>query len=305
MEKLEAELALLRSRAAALNSRHSAAEAAYDDAKVKLQRHHLEADLNGDDKSRAKFEAAVAANAVTREGYADAFAEVQTKIADAEQKLAAERAAAERKSASEQLARDLDVVERALPDYLAVGKRFADALETLHFHHESGAMARFIGNTATQVEVAAGFALVELRGMVDAIHNGVVSIPAAMPVSASVPMPEPSPPTQTVFMLKSVKYRDHDGRSRFIGQFEDADMPVATAQRALRLRVAVPVTDPRRAQLRGSRGGDFDPRARDVVDLDAVEEHKAVLIDPVLRAANFTALPTAEPRTILIDVPRS
>ncbi|WP_176946136.1 hypothetical protein [Bradyrhizobium sp. Rc2d] len=304
MEKLEAELALLRTRAAALNSRHSAAEAAYDDAKVKLQRHHLEADLNGDDKSRAKFEAAVAAYAVTRDGYADALAEVQAKIADAEQKLAAERAAAERKSASEQLARDLDVVERALPDYLAAGKRFADALEKLHFHHESGAMALFIGNTATQVEVAAGFALVELRGMVRAIQDGVAPIPAAKPISASVPVSEP--PTQTVFMMKSAKYRDRDGRSRFAGQFEDADMPVTTAQRALRLGVAVPVTDPKRARLRGSRGGDFDPRAPDVVDLDAVEEHKHVPhIDPVLRAANFTPLPTAEPRTILIDVPRS
>lgn len=306
MEKLEAELTLLRTRAAALNSRHSAAEAAYDEAKANLQRHHLEANLDADDKARAKLEAVLAACAVTRDGYADALAEVQTKISGTEQKLAAERSAVERKAASEKLARDLDAVERELPDYLAAGKRFTNTLEKLHFHHESSAMARFIGNTATQVEVAAGFALVELRGMVNAIQDGVAPIPAARPVSASVPMPEPSPPTQTVFMMKSAKYHDHDGRSRFAGQWEDATMPVATAQRALRLRVAVPVTDPRRAQLRGSRGGDYDPKAPDVVDLDAVEEHKIVPhTNPVLREANFTPLPTAEPRTILIDVPRS
>ncbi|WP_027574417.1 hypothetical protein [Bradyrhizobium sp. WSM1743] len=185
------------------------------------------------------METALAACTVSRDGYADALAEVQTKIADAEQKLAAERSTLERKMASEKLARDLDAVERALPDYLAAGKRFADALETLHFHHESGAMARFVGNTATQVEVAAGFALVELRGMVDAIRDGVTPIPAAKPVSASVSVPEPAAPTMSVFMLKSAKYRDHDGRSRFAGQFEDAIMPVATAQRALRLRVAI------------------------------------------------------------------
>lgn len=75
--------------------------------------------------------------------------------------------------------------------------------------------------------------------MVDAIHNGIAPIPAAKPVSASVPAPEPLSPTQTVFMIKSAKYRDHDGHSRCVGQFEDADMPVATAQRALRLRAAV------------------------------------------------------------------
>lgn len=165
-------------------------------------------------------------------------------------------------------------------------------------------MARFVGNAATQVEVAAGFALVELRGMVDAVRDGVAPIPAAKPTS--VPLSEQSPPTQMVFMMKSANFRDHDSRSRFAGQFEDATMPVATAQRALRLGVAVPLTDPKRAQLRGARGGDFDPKARDVVDLDAVEEHKAVPHnDPVLRAANFTPLPTAGPRTILIDVPRS
>lgn len=110
MEKLEAELASLRARAETLNSRHAAADAESFDAKSKLQRHHLEADLNADDKARTKLEAAVAACAMTRDGYADALAEVQTKIADAEQKLAAERSAVERKVASEKLARDLDAI---------------------------------------------------------------------------------------------------------------------------------------------------------------------------------------------------
>ncbi|WP_456770084.1 hypothetical protein [Bradyrhizobium sp. USDA 4448] len=305
-EQIEAELPALRGRAETLRGRHVAAEAALADAKAMLQRHHLEADLNADGKARTKLETAVATCATTRDGYADALAEVHKQIADAEQKLAAERSTVERKAASEKLARDLDAIERALPDYLAAAKRFTDALEKLHFHHESRAMVLFIGNTATQVEVAAGFALIELRGLVDTIRDGVAPIPAAKPVSASVPVPDPSPPTQTVFMMKSAKYRDHDGRSRFAGQFEDVLMPVATAQRALRLGVAVSLTDPKRAQLRGSRNGDFDPRAPDVVDLDAVEEHKAVPhIDPVLRAANFTPLPTPKPRTILIDVPRS
>lgn len=87
-------------------------------------------------------------------------------------------------------------------------------------------------------------------------------------------------------------------------------MPVATAQRALDKRIAVPLTDPKRAQLRGARGGDFDPRASDVVDLDAVEEPEGVPhIDPVLREAGFagfTAIDrSAEARTIEIEVPRT
>ncbi|WP_461322305.1 hypothetical protein [Bradyrhizobium diazoefficiens] len=304
MEKLEAELGSLRARAETLNSRHSAAEAAHDDAKAKLQRHHLDADLDADDKARVKLETAVAACAVTRDGYANALVEVQAKITDAEQKLAAERATAERKAASEKLARDLDAIEQALPDYLAAGKRFADTLEELHFHHESGAMARFIGNCATQVEVAAGFALVELRGMVDAIHDGVAPIPAAKPVSASVSAPEPSP-TRTVFMLKSSHYRDHDGRKRFAGQWEDATMPVTTAQRALRMGVAVLVTDPKRARLRGTRGGDFNPNASDVVNLDKIDEDiSSSGIADVPRVGNFQVIDRGAARTGTISVTR-
>lgn len=82
MDKLEAELASLRARAETLNSRHAAADAEFLDAKSKLQRHHLEADLNTGDKARTKLEAAVAACALIRDGYADALAEVHNKIAD-------------------------------------------------------------------------------------------------------------------------------------------------------------------------------------------------------------------------------
>src|SRR5437899_1069848 len=90
-EQLEAELAALRARAETLNSRHAAAEVAFSDAKAKLQRHHLEAGLDTDDRTRARLEAAVAACTLTRDGYADALAEVQTKIADVLRKVAAER----------------------------------------------------------------------------------------------------------------------------------------------------------------------------------------------------------------------
>ncbi|WP_338695181.1 hypothetical protein V5279_03670 [Bradyrhizobium sp. 26S5] len=94
-------------RAETLNSSHAAADAEFFDAKSKLQRHHLEADLDVDDKARAKLEAAVATCSLTRDGYADALAEVQTKIALSEQTLAAERPAVERKAASRRKCRRL------------------------------------------------------------------------------------------------------------------------------------------------------------------------------------------------------
>jgi hypothetical protein len=107
-----------------------------------------------------------------------------------------------------------------------------------------------------------------------------------------------------------VKFRDHTGIVRLARQYDDAEMPVPTAQRALRLRVAVPVTDPRRRNLKGARGGDpVDPRAIDIVDLDAVDEAKVPDIgtenNPVVAAASFRVIDrSGEARTLKIEVPR-
>jgi hypothetical protein len=308
METLETELAALRARAETLSSRHAAADAAFLESKSKLQRYHLEADLDADDKARAKMEAAVAACAVTRDGYSDALDEVQAKITDTEQKIAVERALVQRKAAGNELAGKLDEVERTLPDYLEAARRLAGALEAIHFHYESNEVARFVGNTTAQVEVAAGFALAELRAMANSIRDGSAPIPAPKPAPEPVAVIEPPPPTMTVFMLRSANYRDHDGRKRFAGQYEDAMMPVPTAQRALRHGVAVSVADPRRAQLRGARGGDFNPLAPDVADLDAMKEPEGapyVGSDPALVEAHFTEIDrSGEARTIQIAVPR-
>jgi hypothetical protein len=167
-------------RGETLSARHAAAEAAFSDAKANLQRHHLEADLDADDKAHAKLEATLAACALTRDGYTDALAEVQTTITNAEQKLAAERAAVERKAASEKLARDLDAVERVLPEYHDASRRFVAALEELHHHFEATQMATFVGNITAQVEVAASFTLAELRAPVTGIADGICSCRIAM-----------------------------------------------------------------------------------------------------------------------------
>jgi hypothetical protein len=177
-----------------------------------------------------------------------------------------------------------------MPTYLAQSRILADVLSEIgQWRFESGQMAGFVENTIGQIEVAANVTLAELKAMPDAIRRGRQAIPRE-PVPTPVAVTEPTPKTQTVFMLRSAKYHDHDGRKRFAGQWEDAAMPVATAQRALDKGIAVAVTDPRRARLRGARGGDFNPLAPDVVDLDAVEEPKGtphIESDPVLRQAGF------------------
>lgn len=275
-EQLEADLASLRARAETLRSRHTAAEAAFADADAKLQRHLLEGDIDADDRVRAKLEAALASSVLTRDNFAKALAAQQAKITDAEGQLAAERAAAERKAASEALARNLDAVEKALPVYLDAARGLAVSLEAVHFHYEATELSRFIGNCASQAEIAAAFSLQELRGMVNGIANGSVPAPPKPQTAAPIATPEPAPPTQVVFMIKSARFRDHENRKTFAGQYTDAIMPVTVAEKAKRLGVAVPVTDARRATSLGSRGGDYRSDAVDVVDIDEAVEHSGV-----------------------------
>jgi hypothetical protein len=187
MEKLETELAALRARAETLSSRHAAADAAFLEAKSKLQRHHLEADFDADDKPRVKLEAAVAACAVTRDGLADALAEVQTRIVGAEKAIEAERAAVQRNAAADTLSRELDEIEKSLPDYLAATRRFADAIEAVgHWHFDSSQMGTFARNTQAQIEVAAAFVVEELHRMVNTIRDGGAPIPPRKPEPTSV-----------------------------------------------------------------------------------------------------------------------
>jgi hypothetical protein len=307
MVKLQSELEVLRKRATALTEKLAAAEVELTVATEARQRHLVEGDLADDKAVRALQDAVnIAASQVV--GLEEALASVNAKIGEIERKIENERAAAERAAAAEKLSRELDEVERALKPFLEGSRRLVSVLAPTHHHFELTQIAAFVANTSSQVETAAAFVLPELRGMVSAIAEGAIPIPSPKPAPEPAVPNEPPPPTQAVFMMRSAHYRDHDGRKQFAGQYEDALMPVATAQRALRKGLAVPTTDPRRAQLRGARGGDFTPDAPDVVDLDAAEAPKAALhhVDPVLRSANFTMIDrSAEERTIEINTTRA
>jgi hypothetical protein len=157
-------------------------------------------------------------------------------------------------------------------------REFTEALTAIGRirHFETNQMAEFIQNVAAQVEVACNISLVELKAMPDMIRKGNAPIPREEVAAPGSDTEAAVTPTIMVFMLKSARYRDHEGRQKFLGQWEDAITPIATAQKAIRLGIAVPTSDPRRAALRGSRGGDFRADAPDVVDIDAAVENSGV-----------------------------
>ncbi|WP_369720341.1 hypothetical protein AB8Z38_24610 [Bradyrhizobium sp. LLZ17] len=305
MQNLETTIASLMKRDEQLAAKRAVAQDTLDKAISARQQELLAGDLD-DQHALDKLQGAVDTAASTLAGIDDALAALAEQKAEAERQLAAERERGARAAAADKLHKQVAAIEAALPGYLEQSRVLADALSEIgHWHFESGQMASFVQNTMGQVEMAANFSFAELKAMPDAVREGRQAIPgepAPMPVAVA----EPEPPIMTVFMMRTAKYRDSDGRSRGAGQWQDVTMPMATAQLALDKGIAVPLTDRRRAELRGTRGGDFNFQAPDVIDLDTVEEPKnAPHIGPVLLAANFTPLPTAEPRTILIDVPRS
>ena len=236
------------------------------------------------------MQAAVVSATSDLAGVDDALAILGQHKIEAERQFADERERIERTAAADKLSKRVAAIEAALPGCLEQSRALAEALsEVSYFHFEFGQMAGFVQNTLGQIEIAANFTLAELKAMPDAIRQGRQAIPREL-VPAPVAVTEPTPETQTVFMLRSAHDRDHVGRKRFAGRMRPCRW--ATAQRALDKGIAVAVTDPRFAQLHGARGGDFDPQASDVVGLDTVEESKGVPHmepDPVLRAAAFSS----------------
>jgi hypothetical protein len=154
-------------------------------------------------------------------------------------------------------------------------------------------LAGYLRSTSSQIEVAHAFAVQELRSQVNAIREGQYVIPQK-PEPPAVVAVEPAPPTMTVFMLKSARFTDHDGRRKFAGQWTDQAMPAALAERALRHGLAVTTAHPMHETHRGMRGADYVADAPDIIDIDlfsdnsgAVCEPPGAQSDPVLIAANF------------------
>ncbi|MCA6097634.1 hypothetical protein [Bradyrhizobium australafricanum] len=304
--QLETTIASLSKRGEQLSAKRVAAQTTLNMA-VKARQHALlSADLD-DQHALNNVQAAAATAASDLAGIDDALAVLAQQKTEAERQLAAEREGIKRTAAADKLAKQIASVEAALPGYLQHSRALAEALAEIgHHHFESGQIARYVQNAMSEIEVAANFALPDLKGISKAIREGHHAIPGE-PVTTSEAVADPKPETQTVFMLRSAHYLDCEGHKKFAGQYEDAILPLATAQRALRERLAAPVTDPRRAQLRGVRGGDFSPNAPDVVDLDAANKTvPQIEPDPVLREANFTVIDrSAEAYTVEIAVPRT
>jgi hypothetical protein len=305
VQKLEHHIEQLAKQAERLANRRVAAQQALDNA-IKVRQQALLAGGDIDDAQLAKLQAAVSDASSLLQGIDDALAMLAQQKAEAEAALAAERDRADRAKVSAEMSAAVSDIESRIEPMLSEVRELGKALTAIdHLSFEVGQLGQYLSSVSGEAEVALAFVVPDVRRLADAVKDGSAAIPRR-PKAAPVPVPEPVAPTMTVFMLRSAKYRDHDGRSQFAGQYEDAMMPVPTAERALRHGVAVSVADPRRAQLRGARGSDYRPLAPDVIDLDSIEEPKGVphlgvaIADPALRDANFTVIDRGPARKLEI-----
>jgi hypothetical protein len=240
MQQLETTIASLTNRGEQLAAKRVTAHDALDKAIKYRQQTLLSGDLD-DQRTLDKLQGAVDTAASTLAGIDDVLAVLAQQKAEAEHQLAAERQRIERAAAADKLDKQVVSIEAALPGYLEQSRALADALSKIgDWHFESGQMAGFLQNTMGQIEIAANFALAELKALPEAIRQGRQAIPRELALKP-VAVPEP-PPTMTIFMLRSANYRDHDGRKRFAGQWEDATMPVPTAAALSSAAHAVPTS---------------------------------------------------------------
>ncbi|MEH2552200.1 hypothetical protein V1283_008845 [Bradyrhizobium sp. AZCC 2262] len=308
MEKMQKLLTERRSRAAALSAQCAAAEAALAKATAAHKSHSLEGDI-ADEKLGAKLHSEVVACTLRVSGFDAPLAELQAHIADLEKSVADELTAIERAAAADKLAQQVSAIDAAFPKFISASGALAEALSAFgHWHFDSGQMSAFILNATAQIELASGFSLAELRATVDRIRSGDTPIPRE-PDTEPVALVELPPTTMTVWLLRSVRYRDHAGNVRHARQYDDCEMPLKSAHHALRCGAAVLLTDPRRRDLKGARGGDaVDPRAIDVVDLDADSAMMPTVnveSNSVLTAAGFKVIDrSGENRKLEITVPR-
>jgi hypothetical protein len=138
-------------------------------------------------------QAAVVAATSDLAGIDDALAILAEHKAEAESQLAAERQRIERAAAADKLSQRVAAIEAALPGYLEKSRILADTLSKIgHWHFESRQIAGFLENTMGQIEIAANFALGELKALPEAIRQDRLAIPRE-PVPTPVTVTGPTP----------------------------------------------------------------------------------------------------------------
>jgi hypothetical protein len=290
MEKYQAVVAALAKRGELLAAKRVAAQSAFDAALETRQSHLLTGDLDNastNERLQAKVDAASSALI----GLDSAIAALTAQMNDAEQQLDAERRTVERRAAAEEIARHVADAERQTAPWLKQTREFVAALQALGHVYEVGQVAAYLSTAVAEIEVALAVTLPQLHGLVAAVAAGDAPIPHRPEPVVPVTVVPPAP-TQIVFALRSVKWRDENGVQQVAGKFKDAYLPPSLVAKAIKCGACTPITDPRRVQLHNTQGD--HPRADLAFDLDA-DPAQQQIEEPIERPSPFTSVSRGAP----------
>jgi hypothetical protein len=125
--------------------------------------------------------------------------------------------------------------------------------------YEASGLANFSASSRTEVPAAAEIVATLLRDHAKMVLAGMAPAILPTPEKPNTPTIAAQPVTTRVFATRAISWTDAEGNLRYVGRYNDADLPPETAARALRLKACVPLDDPARRQQKGTWPGHPDP----------------------------------------------
>jgi hypothetical protein len=175
---------------------------------------------------------------------------------------------AERLRAAHAIGRKFDTMMDELAEYTAWAQPFVP---------EAGGLQGYCRASRQQIPET-----MELIGRLIATHAAAVlrgDAPATLrkPEIIVPPTIAPEAPTEHLFAMRPVRWKDAKGTTQVSQKFRDVYLTPAAAMRALATKACIQIGDPLRRQYHGTVGGSADPAL--AFDLDADPERNA---EPIL-----------------------
>jgi hypothetical protein len=265
------------SNVARLAARLTEAEDAVIASKSAAQRVAMSADDAGLDSAEQAEAAALRRLATITTAYAEAeqiLAKLDGKIAAVTEKTLRTATAAEANAMAD------DLIQAAAGFDIAIAALADVSIRAASIVYEASGLAAFSTSSRTEVPAAADIVASLLRDHGAAVLNGMAAAVLPTPEKPFKPTIAPKPVTRPLFTLRSISWTNADGMLRVAQRYTDADLPLDAADRAIKARVCVEMTDPaRNPQTHNQWPGHPDPAQCYSLDgaasVDVIEEDTA------------------------------
>jgi hypothetical protein len=240
---------LQHDRATALSNRDRLAArlTEAEDAVIATKSAAQRAAIEGDDAGLDAAERAGSAATTRLATITAAYAEAEQVLAKLDGQIAATldkntRAA----TAVEANAMADDLIQAAAGFDIAIAALADVSIRAASIVFEATGLAAFSASSRTEVPQAAEVVASLLRDHGAAVLVGMAPATLPTPAKPFTPTIAPKPVTRPLFTLRSISWTNADGMLRVAQRYTDADLPLAAADRAIKARVCVEMTDPAR-----------------------------------------------------------